>query len=111
MAGRALPEVLDELLQPPWGRRPPWVHDAIAVLAGHPTSDGVRYACPCCDRLTLDRPPPGTHDICRVCRWEDDRVQFRDPDYRGGANTISLREARDEVAGRAPDHEAPGRAP
>jgi hypothetical protein len=101
VAGRALPAVLDELLQLPWGRREPWFYDALAALAGHPTPDGVRYACPCCDQLTLERPPPGTFDICRVCGWEDDNVQFRDPDYRGGANRVSLREARDDFAGRA----------
>jgi hypothetical protein len=111
LAARALPEVLDELLQLPWGRWEPWVYDALAALGGHPTSDGVLYACPCCDRLTLDEPPPGTYAICGVCGWEDDRVQFRDPDYRGGANTISLREARDEFARCAPDDEVPGRAP
>ena len=27
--------------------------------------------------------------------WEDDGIQFEDPDYRGGANTASLREARE----------------
>lgn len=108
IAGRALPAVLGELLQLPWGRREPWVHDAIAALAGHPTSAGVRYACPCCERLTLEEPPPGTYAICRVCRWEDDGQQFSDPDQRGGANTISLREARDEFARRAPDDDARG---
>ncbi|MFL5846001.1 MAG: CPCC family cysteine-rich protein [Solirubrobacteraceae bacterium] len=96
VAGRSLREVLDELLQRPWGRPPAWLDEALAALAGHTTDDGVRYACPCCDALTLDEPPPGTHAICGVCRWEDDRVQFRDPDLRGGANRMSLREARDD---------------
>lgn len=41
---------------------------------------------------------PGTHAICEVCRWQDDRVQFRDPDDRGGANRVSLREARENFA-------------
>jgi hypothetical protein len=98
MAGRSLPEVLDELFELPWGRKEPWFHDAIEQLAGHPTRDGVRFPCPCCDHLTLDEAPPGTHAICEVCRWEDDRVQFRDPDYPGGANRVSLREGRDNFA-------------
>ena len=106
MAGRALHDVLAELLQLPWGKKEPWVYDAIAQLAAHPTSDGLRYACPCCDRPTLDEPPPGTHEICRVCGWEDDRVQFRDPDRSGGANAHSLRQARDEFAsGEVPTRE------
>jgi Cysteine-rich CPCC len=50
---------------------------------------------PCCDHLTLDEAPSGTHTICAVCSWEDDRVQFRDPDYPGGANKVSLRQARE----------------
>ena len=102
IAGRALPAVLNELLQLPWGTWEAWVYDALAALAGRPTSDGVRYACPCCDRLTMDEAPPGSHAICRECGWEDDAVQFRDPDDRGGANSISLREARANLARRAP---------
>ena len=31
----------------------------------------------------------------QVCFWEDDGVQFNDPDYEGGANEVSLRQARD----------------
>ena len=36
----------------------------------------------------------GTYRICPVCRWQDDPVQARNPDYSGGANEESLREAR-----------------
>lgn len=35
------------------------------------------------------------HDICEVCGWEDDIVQNAHPDYRGGANQMSLNEARE----------------
>ena len=52
------------------------------------------YACPCCGFFTLDEKPPGTYDICRVCGWEDDAVQFDNPLYRGGANHESLVECR-----------------
>jgi hypothetical protein len=44
--------------------------------------------------MTLPEPPPGTYEICGVCGWEDDPVQFDDPDYAGGANGASLREWR-----------------
>ena len=57
-----------------------------------------RFPCPCCGELTLDEEPPGTYDICKECGWEDDNVQFHDPEYRGGANTQSLREARENYA-------------
>ena len=90
--GRSLPGVLGELFELPkegWG-----VYEIVKTLAGRETSLGVRYACPCCDHLTLGKPPPGTFAICPVCWWEDDRTQFLDLDYRGGANSPSLREAR-----------------
>jgi hypothetical protein len=54
-----------------------------------------RYPCPCCGYLTLPEPPTGTYEICQVCFWEDDNIQFDDPDYEGGANTVSLRQARE----------------
>ena len=53
-----------------------------------------RYACPCCGYLTLDEKPPGTFQICTVCNWEDDNVQFDDPTFEGGANKESLMQAR-----------------
>jgi hypothetical protein len=52
------------------------------------------YACPCCGYLTLGEEPPGTYEICKVCHWEDDLVQFGDPSYEGGANGTSLTQAR-----------------
>ncbi len=53
------------------------------------------YPCPCCGFLTVTEKPPGTFEICPVCNWEDDNVQFNDIDFRGGANEESLREARE----------------
>jgi hypothetical protein len=41
---------------------------------------------------------PGTFDICPVCRWEDDNLQFDDPSYAGGANRVSLNEAKENYA-------------
>ncbi|PFR99412.1 hypothetical protein COK55_32640 [Bacillus cereus] len=51
----------------------------------------MKYTCPCCGYKTLEEEPPGTFDICSICFWEDDNVQFDDPDYEGGANEESLR--------------------
>lgn len=53
-----------------------------------------KYTCPCCGYKTLDEKPPGTHDICKICFWEDDWVQYEDPDYKEGANKVSLKEAQ-----------------
>jgi hypothetical protein len=46
----------------------------------------------------LGEQPPGTFEICPVCFWEDDDSQVRDPEYAGGANAVSLREARRNFA-------------
>lgn len=54
----------------------------------------MKYTCPCCGYKTLDEEPPGTYEICSICFWEDDPVQYYDPDYSGGANTTSLRQAQ-----------------
>ena len=53
-----------------------------------------RFPCPCCGFLTLSEKPPGTFVICPVCAWEDDNVQYDDPCYEGGANRVSLNEAK-----------------
>lgn len=37
---------------------------------------------------------PGSHEICPICFWEDDGVQFRWPSMAGGANRISLLDAQ-----------------
>ena len=59
----------------------------------------MTYTCPCCGYQTLNEKPPGTYDICSICFWEDDGVQFDDPDYEGGANTVSLRQAQQNYIG------------
>ncbi|GKW45859.1 CPCC family cysteine-rich protein [Planococcus sp. NCCP-2050] len=58
----------------------------------------MNYTCPCCGYKTLNEEPPGTYEICGICYWEDDAVQFHDPDYEGGANGVSLRQAQRNYA-------------
>jgi hypothetical protein len=58
-------------------------------------NDAAKFACPCCGFLTLADQPPGSYLLCPVCWWEDDGVQFSNPDRRGGANSPSLNEARE----------------
>ena len=55
-----------------------------------------KYKCPCCGYYTLSEKAGGTFEICPVCFWEDDRIQLEHPDLAGGANGISLNEARDQ---------------
>lgn len=57
--------------------------------------DFVGHPCPCCGFLTFSEEPSGTFEICPVCYWEDDIVQLQDPEFTGGANEVSLNEARD----------------
>ncbi len=54
----------------------------------------MKYTCPCCGYKTLDDIPPGTHDICDICFWEDDEAQYTDVNFEGGANSHSLRQAQ-----------------
>lgn len=54
----------------------------------------MKYNCPCCGHLTMDAPTPGSREICPVCFWQDDKSQFLDPMYEGGANKISLTAAK-----------------
>jgi len=54
-----------------------------------------KYKCPCCGYYTLFEEPPNTYDICKVCDWEDDGLQYEDPNYEGGANDMSLNQARE----------------
>jgi hypothetical protein len=58
----------------------------------------MKFACACCGYKTLDHPPNGSYDICVVCFWEDDLLQLSDPNYEGGANTISLKTAQENFA-------------
>jgi len=64
------------------------------MSAAHDT-ERPRLACPCCGFLTLNAAPSGTYRICEVCYWEDDGLQFEDPDRTGGANVVSLNRARE----------------
>ncbi|WP_334748438.1 CPCC family cysteine-rich protein [Phytobacter diazotrophicus] len=48
--------------------------------------------CLCCGKRTLEE--RGSYEICAVCGWEDDPVQSADPDFAGGANSLSLHACR-----------------
>ncbi len=52
------------------------------------------FPCPCCGYLTFGQGFPGSFTICPICFWEDDNVQFDDPDFAGGANSPSHRQAQ-----------------
>jgi len=52
----------------------------------------MKFICPCCGYFTIDT--RGNFEICPICYWEDDPVQFERPDYVGGANPCSLRQSQ-----------------
>jgi hypothetical protein len=55
-----------------------------------------KHPCPCCGKALPGE--PGDFEICPVCNWEDDPVQSKDPDFAGGANELSLNEAKKQFA-------------
>jgi hypothetical protein len=55
--------------------------------------------CKCCGADSLPETEEiATFEICDVCQWQDDPVQNDKPDYPGGANQMSLNEARKAFA-------------
>ena len=54
-----------------------------------------KMPCPVCNSPSFDKSYfPGSYLICNECGWEDDYVQYHDPEYEGGANDVSLNQAR-----------------
>ncbi|HEX3045263.1 MAG TPA: glycosyltransferase [Bacillota bacterium] len=53
-----------------------------------------KQTCPCCGYKTITEVTVGDSKICRLCLWENDPLQHNDSDFNGGANAVSLREAR-----------------
>lgn len=51
----------------------------------------VLHKCDCCGYYTLEDP---VYEICSICWWQEDYITRRDPDFKGGANEVSLNEAR-----------------
>ena len=49
--------------------------------------------CPCCGLYEHSR-TAGNHGVCPICLWEDDRQQRNDVNISGGANNVSLKQAR-----------------
>ncbi len=50
----------------------------------------MNIICPCCGCKTISE----EYDICPVCFWENDPIQDMYPDCSGGANNVSLIEAK-----------------
>lgn len=46
--------------------------------------------CPVCGKYKFTE----SYEICAICGWENDPVQLADENFAGGANEMSLAEAR-----------------
>lgn len=57
---------------------------------------GLKRLYPCCDKYEFSE--MGSYEICPVCDWGDDPMQENNPGYGGGANVMSLNEARKAYA-------------
>lgn len=52
-----------------------------------------KIKCPVCGKFEFDA--YNSLEFCDVCDWCNDAIQAEDPDYKGGANTMSLNEAKE----------------
>ena len=55
----------------------------------------LTFKCPVCGKYTFQF-GPGSYEICPVCGWEDDKAQYKDPNLKGGANKLSLKEYKEQ---------------
>ena len=65
----------------------------MAEQPGNPAARELGY-CPCCGYLTLTEAQPGSYEVCPVCHWMDDPIQFADEEFVSDTNHVSLRRAR-----------------
>ena len=61
---------------------------------GNPAARELGF-CPCCGYRSLPEGPPGSYEVCPVCHWLDDPIQFGDEDYVSDTNHVSLSAARE----------------
>jgi len=54
------------------------------------TNEIPKNICACCGMIEVD-----FYDICDVCGWQNDSLQNKYPDFKGGANQMSLNEAKE----------------
>ena len=54
------------------------------------THETAKIMCPVCGKTQV-----GEYDICEICDWENDPIQLKNPNFSGGANHMSLLEAKE----------------
>ena len=48
--------------------------------------------CPVCGGYDFEE----EFDVCPICEWQYDKLQYKDRDYWGGANDLSVNDYRTE---------------
>ena len=72
--------------------------ELIEIVEFQRSQSNGKFYCECCGYNTLYEKPNGTYQICTTCYWEDDPIQSAEPDYKGGANKVSLNQAKRNFA-------------
>jgi isopentenyldiphosphate isomerase len=65
----------------------------LSLNLGADTMKNKKLPCACCGELNVKM--RNNFEICPICNWQDDAVQNDEPDYDGGANHISLNQAKE----------------
>ena len=53
----------------------------------------MKHLCPVCGKQEFSE--YDSFEFCHNCGWQDDSIQEEEPDFSGGANDMSLNEARE----------------
>jgi len=69
-------------------------NELIEIVEFQRSQANGKFYCECCGYNTLNEKPNGTYQICSICFWEDEPIQSADLNYEGGANRVSLIQAK-----------------
>ncbi|WP_142533941.1 CPCC family cysteine-rich protein [Saccharicrinis carchari] len=61
--------------------------------------------CPCCGYNSFDPKKRLELEICPICFWEDDPLQFNDPHLEFSGNLVSLSQAQQNYTHSGASHE------
>ncbi len=61
-------------------------------LGGEVVMNNINTICPVCEKYSFEY--PDDYDICPICGGEKDGIQREQKDYWGGANRLSVNEAK-----------------
>lgn len=70
-----------------------WIKELFGIKDKGDYNPDEDVLCPVCGYYLFED-GPGSHEICPICYWEDDLVQYEDESYAGGANKQSLEQCK-----------------